>query len=267
LPHASAVSECDAILYPYNAKATTAARTRLARYALAARKAKRPLIAFAVVDSVSAIAVPGTIVFRTSMDRSKSRHNEFLLPYLWETYDRQVEYKVRDWDPEPTIGFCGLADDRRRPWLDRLSHDMRCNFIVRPAFWGGNPHDPQLIREFFTNIMDTDMTFAMRGYGNFSMRFYQVMSCGRVPIWVDTDSVLPYEGLEEIPWSRISIRLEAGAYSTARAAIHHFWDSVGDFGALQDDIRSLHERLFTPGAFARHLTTHWDSYLARAHRT
>jgi hypothetical protein len=264
LPRADSIADADAIVYPFDATATIKGRYKLARSAMAARRAKKPLVAFAVVDSTSKIAVPGSIVFRTSMNRSTAAKNEFLLPYLWESYESQVPYRSREREDEPTIGFCGLGDDRRKPWLDALQNQVKCNFIVRPSFWGGSPHDPKLIQDFFTNIIDTDITFAMRGYGNFSMRFYQVLSCGRIPLWVDTDTVLPYGGLEDIPWDRISIRLPQGPTSVAKRAIQTFWESVGDYKDLQQQIASLHKQLFTPNGFAEHLSRHADRYLNAA---
>jgi hypothetical protein len=42
-----------------------------------------------------------------------------------------------------------------------------------------------------------------RGTGNFSMRFYQTLSCGRIPILLNTDILLPFEN--EIDWNDIII--------------------------------------------------------------
>jgi hypothetical protein len=196
------------------------------------------------------------------MRKSQQRRGEYLLPYLWERFNGQVEYRARKRRPEPVVGFCGLVSAIRRPWLDQLTRDAQCEFLPRSKFWGGEPHNPNLVREFFANIVNTDITFAMRGSGNFSMRFYQVLSCGRIPLWVDTDSVLPYAGLEAIPWERISIQLGEDERAAVGPSIRKFWGGVEDYGALQDEIRDLHSRFFTPAAFAAHLQRHTSFYLA-----
>ena len=51
---------------------------------------------------------------------------------------------------------------------------------------------------FFQNISDTDYTICIRGTGNFSQRLYEVLAFGRIPIFIDTDSILPYD--EIINW-------------------------------------------------------------------
>ena len=46
---------------------------------------------------------------------------------------------------------------------------------------------------FVNNILNSDYTLCVRGGGNFSVRFYETLSLGRIPIFVDTDYVLPYD--------------------------------------------------------------------------
>lgn len=49
-------------------------------------------------------------------------------------------------------------------------------------------------------------TFCYRGRGNFSVRFYETIMRGRIPIVITTDNVFPYE--DKIDYSRIGLFIE-----------------------------------------------------------
>lgn len=42
-------------------------------------------------------------------------------------------------------------------------------------------------------MFDSDYIMCARGAGNFSYRFYEVMCSGRIPLFVDTDCLLPHD--------------------------------------------------------------------------
>ena len=52
-------------------------------------------------------------------------------------------------------------------------------------------------------MINSHFNICNRGNGNFSMRFYQTLSCGRIPILLNTDMRLPFE--EEIKWNDIIV--------------------------------------------------------------
>ncbi|MFK7050329.1 MULTISPECIES: exostosin family protein [Flavobacterium] len=54
--------------------------------------------------------------------------------------------------------------------------------------------------EFFKNIQENLYTFCMRGSGNFSVRFYETLIMGRIPIILDTDIRLPLH--DKINWEK-----------------------------------------------------------------
>ncbi len=53
-------------------------------------------------------------------------------------------------------------------------------------------------QEYVHSMMESDYILCARGAGNFSRRLYEALSCGRIPVFVDTDCVLPYQS--EINW-------------------------------------------------------------------
>jgi hypothetical protein len=60
------------------------------------------------------------------------------------------------------------------------------------------------VKEFQDNIKNSHFTLCNRGAGNFSMRFYETLSAGRIPLILDTDLVLPYE--DKINWDDFIIK-------------------------------------------------------------
>ena len=59
---------------------------------------------------------------------------------------------------------------------------------------------------FVKNIINNDYTFCMRGGGNYSLRLYETLCLGRIPLFINTDCVLPFE--EEINWKELCLWVE-----------------------------------------------------------
>lgn len=73
---------------------------------------------------------------------------------------------------------------------------VNSNFIIRKKYRAGintndkkNTHKTTL--EFFDNILNSDYVLCVRGAGNFSVRLYETLAMGRIPIFVNTDCILP----------------------------------------------------------------------------
>lgn len=85
----------------------------------------------------------------------------------------------------------------RQRILDLLSRHpgIETNFVPRSRYKAGaitKQEKEQARQEFFANIQDTDYTVCVRGGGNFSVRLYETLAMGRIPILVDTDCLLPF---------------------------------------------------------------------------
>jgi hypothetical protein len=76
------------------------------------------------------------------------------------------------------------------------------HFTTRATYSGnlktitGNVADNR--RQFIENLIDSDYALAVRGDANSSVRFYEALSLGRIPLFLDTACVLPLE--ERIPY-------------------------------------------------------------------
>ena len=69
------------------------------------------------------------------------------------------------------------------------------NFIERDKYRAG-AYEKDMIQktteEFYNNIRDSHYIVCCRGGGNFSVRLYETIAMGRIPIFINTDCLLPY---------------------------------------------------------------------------
>lgn len=151
---------------------------------------------------------------------------------------------LRDKQEMPIIGFCGYAMTRssqlienikdigrylkdgiaktrqkqkkhryhvmRGNILQRLSKSqlIKSNFIIRNRFHGAINEQDQAKhqQEYIENMITSDYMLCVRGAGNFSYRLYETLACGRIPVFINTDCVLPYDFI--IDWKKYCVWLE-----------------------------------------------------------
>lgn len=89
----------------------------------------------------------------------------------------------------------------RKKAIAKLSQSKKVvsNFVVR-KFYSGHigtikGEAAHLRNEFVNNIVNSDYVLCIKGDGNFSYRFYETLSLGRIPLLVDTECVLPLEDI------------------------------------------------------------------------
>ena len=78
------------------------------------------------------------------------------------------------------------------------------NFKIRSIFAEGTIGMKADSRnEFLNNIISSDFTLCYRGSANYSLRFYETLCLGKIPLLIDTDCVLPFQ--KELDWKSICI--------------------------------------------------------------
>jgi len=205
------------------------------------------------------------------------------------TIFQQSEISVRPYNETPTVGFCGqsistlskrIKDILRVLYFNALSFlglsyldkhkvmstshlrekvlrtieqsDLQTNFIRREKYRAGASTSEQRIKttkEYFENQRDSDYIVCVRGGGNFSVRFYETLAMGRIPIFVNTDCKLPLA--DEIEWSKHAVWIEEDEMDNIPEAIMVFHKKLGEdgFKALQQHNRKLWEANMTIGSF------------------
>ncbi|WP_372758032.1 exostosin family protein [Mariniflexile sp.] len=94
---------------------------------------------------------------------------------------------------------------KRAYYLDKLrkSEFVNTEFMMCKQYRDGVKTEEDKIKSaqiFYNNIYNNAYTFCLRGVGNFSVRFYETLATGRIPILIDTDCRLPLENI--IDWSK-----------------------------------------------------------------
>jgi hypothetical protein len=78
------------------------------------------------------------------------------------------------------------------------------NFIQREhALVRSNYEDKRA--EYLENINISNFCLSVRGFWNYSVRHYEILSAWRIPLYIDTDWKLPFE--EDIPYDEIFVRV------------------------------------------------------------
>ena len=78
------------------------------------------------------------------------------------------------------------------------------NFKIRSTFAEGTVGKKINSRnEFLNNIISSDYTLCYRGSANYSLRFYETLCLGKIPLLIDTDCVLPFQ--KELDWNKICV--------------------------------------------------------------
>lgn len=157
-----------------------------------------------------------------------------------------------------------LAEDRYVRWhalraLERQSA-VAVSFVERSDFGGGAVF-PELDverwrvarEEFVANMAASDYVLCVRGGGNYSYRLTETLALGRIPVFVDTDCVLPWA--DRIPWQEHVVWLDRRDLPRIgeRIAAFHAALSAEAFEALQRRNRELYEEWLSPLGFHRKL--------------
>jgi len=143
----------------------------------------------------------------------------------------------------------------RRQALDALStqSSVRTNIVLRDEYGGVAAFYPRfdpdlwnrLRAEYVANMVGSDYVLCTRGHGNYSYRLYEALSLGRIPVFVDTDCVLPYDFA--VDWPSYGV-----------------WLDRRDVPRIAERIRDFHAQL-SPDAFValqRRCRTFWEDYLS-----
>ncbi len=200
----------------------------------------RPSVAFCGQGAARPIAQWGQTVRRAALQVSNRIQPRIIAP--------------------PLAGHVGL----RSTALTRLEEHRGVDdhFVIRDQYRAGVSSTDDRARtetEFDDNLRSATYALCIRGSGNFSARFYEALSLGRVPLFVNTNCVLPLE--DQIDWRARCVWLESddvdsigdrlvqqhpttlGDPSRSPTALRELWESHltsdGYFSLLPTSIRAL----------------------------
>ena len=89
------------------------------------------------------------------------------------------------------------------------------NFIERKKYRAGvktSDERAKTTQEFYENIYNAVYTVCVRGGGNFSVRLYETLAMGRIPILINTDGFMPLANI--IHWKNHVVWVEENELNT-----------------------------------------------------
>lgn len=121
-------------------------------------------------------------------------------------------------------------------WRKRVLRALRgksgidARFIERRTFSGNAKTialDPGRAREeYIKNIEESDLILAPKGDANISLRFFETLSLGRVPLLIDTEVVLPLEGV--LDYDAFILRVPYQEVDTLAPIVTRFYEGLTD---------------------------------------
>ena len=137
---------------------------------------------------------------------SQSKRFKELLKCVKENTQRFLKNPRRkDWEPL----FASAYERAKLLKSFQESILVKTNFIFRNHYRAGAKTESQrnkTILEYYNNIAESDYVLCVRGGGNFSVRLYETLMMGKIPVFVNTDCLLPFES--KIDWKKHVVWVE-----------------------------------------------------------
>ena len=276
----AAIENTDVVVYPYGAHVDS---DELRRASELAKGRNLPFACLAWGDRDITQTIPYGRIYCESLDARDRAPCQYAKPGFCADPFAEVGRApgTRPWTPRPSVGFCGFVSNPLLRTIYRLSGRQRkalglalraralralnrpgvdCHFIRRTFYWAGTTsrfhHNAQgqvsVRREFLDNLLDSDYTLCIRGAGNYSYRFSEALAAGRIPLFVNTRCVLPFEN--EIDWRKHCVWVEESELPNIAKILLDFHARLNDdqFRALQQANRRLWEERLERLAFYKH---------------
>jgi len=279
------IEESEIAVYPQEYSNTAEGFEHLKKYSTYVKTKNKLLLVFYNADDDSEIKIDNCILFRTSFYKSLQKSNEFALPGWsvdFEKYFSEGKFKIIEPQKTPSVSYCGYIDDEAKGIKDRIksilkpkkethedrakvtrgracrqlqsNKEIQTNFIIRNGFWAQGMEDKSAARkQYAENMIGSLYCIATRGGGNFSYRLYEILSCGRIPIFINTDSVLPFD--LNIDWKKHVVWIEKDELNSIDSLLLKFHTSKTreELCLLQESNRKLYEEFISPIGFHKTL--------------
>ena len=214
LINTNSISEADYIFVPHSWSSIKNNR-KYTNY-LSNLSKKTPLLISNTNDRSPSCNLQNTLEFRTFLHPRESRYRKILVPYPSKT----IDFRIRPWNPVPTISFMGYVPKlsfgsltsesmsfihspiKSSVYINRkiaikklksLENFFNITCIKRETFTplNTNPNYSNHSEQYRKNLLESDYVLCPRGFANTSIRFYETLSSGATPILINSGSGLP----------------------------------------------------------------------------
>lgn len=244
----------------------------------------KKILVFFLSDAADPVNIENAIVFRTSLLKSKRPLHEYAMPAFkhsfWNVDPGYPEFQP--WQQAPSIAFRGQATmkmkrktvlkNRLNLLSNRLGADnlfsiknnfgylerrnaihylqqeksVHCDFTITSE---KDIYNDESNRAFRQNVFGHPYNLCASGFGNYSYRLYEVMSAGRIPVFINTDCYLPFE--EFIDWKKYIVWVERNDIPFIGRKLKAFHQEMrGElFIQRQQQIKQLWKDYLSPESF------------------
>ena len=237
----SKIKDCDIVVIPYKYKKDDKRVEDICNIAN-----KKTVIQFFCDDSSEQFDVPDNLIlFRTSLNKSNRLDSERAMPVL--VPDHNTVTSLSTSLDNTTITYCGHLLHGRDKQLHHLKRIYNNHYIVpRHGFWAPEMNKLHARKEYYKILESGGITFCSRGGGNFSYRFYEALSFGRIPLLINTDCELPFEQNGIIDWNNHIIRINEKDFLNMDAATFENKIEEGRSKISPKGNRELWETMLSP---------------------
>lgn len=243
-------NDCDFFALPF--KFTSSKEKRFVEILNIARDFGKKIICLNNDDFGGDYDIPDDVIlFRTSFYSSLKQKNEFAFP----VFIPDIQKYSKGYCSNKSIGFCGDSNRpvRKEAISELKKSDLKLNHVEVFSFFQNPIVDKKIGRETFLNNLENNIfILCPRGCGNFSYRFYETMCYGRIPIFINTDCVLPFENL--IDYRNEIVFVE-------EKNLHNINDIINDY-CLKNNLldrqkrcREIWEKYLSPNGFLENIHT------------
>ena len=277
--------EADYFLLPFGFSFDQVYQKKMHSFLEKAKVYQKKTLVFYNSDDDSDIDLENTILFRTSYYKSKQKINTHALPG-WSVdfvnYFENKNFTTLPYQASPSVSYCGYIDYEKQtlkgivksiiksePFSYELiakkirgkacrtirnNASITSNFIIRNGFWAAGIEDKNIARaEYANNIISSLYSIATRGGGNFSYRLFEILSCGRIPIFINTDSILPFDSI--INWKEHMVWIEETDLHKIDQLVldFHLCKTPQELIKIQESNRQLYIEYISPNGFFKNL--------------
>ena len=263
------LGESDIAIYPYNYQA----QEDTVRFADDARGSAKPCVFFRNLDRPPSARLAYGLVYQESIFASRQTSCERPQPAAVPDLLDGRPCEPRRKQERPVVSFRGfqgtggfreamrwivggkeayLGSFVRRKAIEACSRSDLLDARIELVRFDRGDVDRLAMRELYIrSILESDYVLCIRGAGNWSYRFYETLSAGRIPVFVNTDCCLPLN--DTIAWRRHCVWIEMDELDRLPERICAFHDGLDDdtFRGLQATNRQLWVERLQPLAFWR----------------
>lgn len=242
-----------------------------------------PIIIVNTGDASPKCNLPNTIQLRFFLHPGEKKDNIIILPV--PTVPRN--FRIRQWNTKPSISFMGYVPNftlgsifassfnglkrpiKNSPFLNRkigtkklqlLGGEYNVDVTIRNNYslLKSNPKFNEFNMEFQNSLNTSDYILCPRGFGNYSMRFYESLSAGATPILIESGSDFPVVSVKNFWKNNI---VQVSLFQNWRKLINEDWNYLKN-GNNYRKRQELNSKIFTEElAFDNFLSKLFFNYL------